>query len=96
VAVKVIVLACFSPFIFTGMRSVDFQKVVWGELLLAVIDEQFSDVIKDGDEITGVTVCVRERDDLVQVGTPFRFLFCHNDSSPSPSTDFNLSCKKMS
>ncbi|XP_046671091.1 eukaryotic translation initiation factor 4E type 3-like isoform X1 [Homalodisca vitripennis] len=40
---------------------------VWQELLLAAIGEQLSEGLCEGDSICGVTVAVREKDDLVQV-----------------------------
>uniref|UniRef100_A0A1B6KZ59 EIF-4F 25 kDa subunit n=1 Tax=Graphocephala atropunctata TaxID=36148 RepID=A0A1B6KZ59_9HEMI len=42
-------------------------STVWQELLLAAIGEQLSEGLTEGDSICGVTMAVRERDDLVQV-----------------------------
>merc|ERR1719239_652450 len=40
---------------------------VWQEMLLAVIGEQFGDVIVPDDSIVGLSVTCRENDDLLQV-----------------------------
>ena len=43
------------------------QETVWKEVVLAAIGEQFSESLDEDDEVFGVTVSIRDVDDLIQV-----------------------------
>ena len=45
----------------------NFKATAWKELVLACIGEQFSSQCSENDEITGISVSIREREDLIQI-----------------------------
>lgn len=54
-----------------GFRRLKIPKyntaTAWKELVLACIGEQFSSQCSETDEITGISVSIREREDLIQI-----------------------------
>lgn len=44
-----------------------YSPVVWKELLLAAIGEQLSNSMAEGDEVGGLSISIRERDDIIQI-----------------------------
>lgn len=44
----------------------DTEKV-WKEVVVAAIGEQFAECVADGDDVCGVTVSIRDKDDLIQI-----------------------------
>ncbi|XP_043686261.1 eukaryotic translation initiation factor 4E type 3-like isoform X1 [Vespula pensylvanica] len=55
-------------------HKIDTAKI-WQEVVLAAIGEQFAECVAEGDEVCGVTVSIRDREDLIQV---FLFSFIWN------------------
>ena len=45
----------------------NLKATAWKELVLACIGEQFSSQCSENDEITGISVSIREREDLIQI-----------------------------
>merc|ERR1711963_40901 len=62
-----IFVICFSQFLLQVNIFLIFQSYVWKELLLAAIGEQFIDFLPEDDDICGLSVSPREKDDLIQI-----------------------------
>ena len=59
---------CYSTYFFLKFDIFfNFQSYVWKELLLAAIGEQFIDFLPEDDDICGLSVSPREKDDLIQI-----------------------------
>nr|XP_050845188.1 eukaryotic translation initiation factor 4E type 3-like isoform X5 [Vespula vulgaris] len=56
-------------------NAAEIQAKIWQEVVLAAIGEQFAECVAEGDEVCGVTVSIRDREDLIQV---FLFSFIWN------------------
>jgi len=62
-------------------KQVNLNRIgphVWKELVLAVIGEQFEPVIASGDEISGLTVSIRQYDDIFRLWNT-----CANSKTPN-------------
>ena len=44
-----------------------FKARIWKELLVAAIGEQFTESVLENDDVCGLSVSPREKDDLIQV-----------------------------
>lgn len=45
----------------------DRTQDVWTEILLASVGEQLSETISEGDDVIGVSVRIRDREDMIQI-----------------------------
>ena len=47
--------------------SKDRTQDVWTEILLAAVGEQLSESVDEGDDVVGVSVRIRDREDMIQI-----------------------------